>query len=139
MYSKILVPVDLAHTDQMWKALNIAIDLAQKYNASLCYITITNSTPSSAAGNPKELEQKLDTFAREQGKSHGIDTESIMVLTADTSVELERRILEAIESTGADLVVMDSHVPGIGDRLHFIRSNSANVVKHSSVSVFVVR
>ncbi|NWN91363.1 universal stress protein [Marinobacter adhaerens] len=139
MYSKILVPVDLAHTDQMWKALNIAIDLAQKYNAALCYITITNSAPSSAAGNPKELEQKLDTFAREQGKSHGIDTESIMVLTADTSVELERRILDAIESTGADLVIMDSHVPGIGDRLRFIRSNSANVVKNSSVSVFVVR
>src|SRR5699024_2953952 len=64
MYSKILVPVDLAHTDQMGKALNIAIDLAQKYNAALCYITITNTTPSAAAGNPKELEQKLDTFAR---------------------------------------------------------------------------
>jgi len=34
---------------------------------------------------------------------------------------------------------MASHVPGIGDKLHFIHSNAANLVKDTDVSVFVVR
>ena len=57
MYSKILVPVDLAHTDKMVKALNTSIDIAKHYNATLCYVTVTNSTPGAAAHNPKELAE----------------------------------------------------------------------------------
>lgn len=54
-------------------------------------------------------------------------------------MELDDRLLEAIRDTGADLVVMASHPPGIGDKLHIIHSNGANIVKHSNVSVFIVR
>ncbi len=139
MYSKILVPVDLSHTEKMSKALNTAVDIARHYNATLCYITVTNTTPSAAAHNPKELAEKLNTFALEHGKLHGIDTDSKVISTADTAVELENRLLEAIKDTGADLVVMASHPPGIGDKLHFLHSNGANIVKHSNVSVFIVR
>jgi hypothetical protein len=35
--------------------------------------------------------------------------------------------------------VMASHPPGIGDRLHILHSNGANIVKHSDVSVFIIR
>lgn len=139
MYSKILVPVDLSHTEKMSKALNTAIDIAKHYNATLCYITVTNTAPSAAAHDPKELAEKLNTFAQEHGKLHGIDTDSKVISTADTAVELENRLLEAIKDTGADLVVMASHPPGIGDKLHFLHSNGANIVKHSDVSVFIVR
>ncbi len=139
MYHKILVPVDLAHTDKISKALNTAIDIAKHYNATLCYVTVTNTAPSAAAHTPEELAEKLDRFALEQGKSHGIATDSKVLSTADTAVELDDRLLEAIKDTGADLVVMESHSPGIGDRLHLLHSNGANIVKHSNVSVFVVR
>lgn len=139
MYSKILVPVDLAKVDQLSKALNTAIDMAKHYKATLSYITVTNSTASAAAHNPEELAQKLDVFAREQGQAHGLKTESRVMSTADTAVELDERLLEAIDRSGADLVIMASHPPGIGDRLHFIHSNGANVVRRSSVSVFVIR
>jgi nucleotide-binding universal stress UspA family protein len=91
------------------------------------------------AHNPEELAEKLDAFAQEQGKSHGIETDSKVLLTADTAVELDDRLLEAIKDTGADLVVMASHPPGIGDRLHILHSNGANIVKHSDVSVFIIR
>jgi len=57
----------------------------------------------------------------------------------DTAVELDDRLLDAIKDTGADLVVMASHPPGIGDRLHILHSNGANIVKHSDVSVFIIR
>ncbi|TBW46917.1 universal stress protein [Marinobacter halodurans] len=139
MYRKILVPVDLAHTEKMPKTLNTAIDMAKHYNASICYITVTNAPPSAAAHNPKELAEKLDAFAHEQGDTHGIVTESKVISTPDTAVELDDRLLEAIKDTGADLVIMASHVHGLGDRLFHFRSNGANIVKHSDVSVFVVR
>jgi nucleotide-binding universal stress UspA family protein len=139
MYHKILVPVDLAHTEKIGKALNTAIDMAKHYHATLCYIAVTNTTPGAAAHNPKELEQKLRTFAEEQGKSHGIHTESKVLSTPDTAVELEDKLLRAIEDTGSDMVVMASHAPGLGDRLHLLHSNAANIVKQSTVSVFVVR
>lgn len=139
MYSKILMPVDLAHTDKMPKALNTAINIARQYQARLCYVTVTNTTPSAAAHNPEELADKLAAFASEQGQAHGIDTESRVIQTADTAVELEKKLLEVIEEYGADLVVMASHTPGIGDKLHILHSNAANIVRHSDVSVFVVR
>lgn len=67
MYQKILVPVDLAHLDKIPKTLNTAIDMAKHYQASLCYVTVTNSTPGAAAHNPKELADKLTEFARGTG------------------------------------------------------------------------
>jgi nucleotide-binding universal stress UspA family protein len=139
MYRKILVPVDLTHKEKLSKALDTAVDIAKHYNATLCYVAVTNATPSSVAHNPEELAEKLDAFAQEQGKSHGIETDSKVLLTADTAVELDDRLLEAIKDTGADLVVMASHPPGIGDRLHILHSNGANIVKHSDVSVFIIR
>ncbi|MCM0611273.1 universal stress protein [Marinobacter sediminum] len=139
MYRKILVPVDLAHTEKMSKALDTAIDIAKHYNATLCYITVTNTAPSAAAHTPEELADKLSAFAQEQGTSHGINTDSKVLSTADTAVELDDRLLDAIKDTGADLVIMASHPPGIGDKLHILHSNGANIVKHSDVSVFVVR
>jgi len=139
MYRKILVPVDLSRKAQMSKALNTAIDIAKHYNATLCYVAVTNTAPSAAAHNPEELAKKLSTFAQEQGKLHGVVTDSKVISTADTAVELDDRLLQTIEETGADLVIMASHPPGIGDRLHIIHSNGANIVRHSNVSVFVVR
>ncbi len=139
MYSKILVPVDLSHLEKMPKTLETAIDIAKHYNSTLCYVTVTNTTPGAAAHNPKELAEKLKEFAQEQGKSHGIKTQSEVIETPDTAVELDDRLLDVIKETGADLVVMASHPPGIGDRLHILHSNAARLVKHSDVSIFVVR
>lgn len=139
MYHKILVPVDLSHLDKMPKALDTAIDMARHYGARLCYVTVTNTPPGAAAHSPEELASKMDEFAREQGKAHGIKTEAKVLHSADTAVELDDKLLDAIKDTGADLVIMASHPPGIGDWLHLLRSNGANIVKHSDVSVFVVR
>ncbi|MFO8142520.1 MAG: universal stress protein [Marinobacter sp.] len=139
MYKRILVPVDLAHLDTMPKTLDTAIDMAKHYQASLCYVTVTNSTPGAAAHNPKELAEKLAKFAEEQGQAHDIQTETHVLESVDTAVELDDKLLKAIKDTGADLVIMASHAPGLGDKLHLIRSNGAQIVKHSDVSVFVVR
>lgn len=139
MYQKILVPVDLSHTDKLAKALNTAIDIAKHYKATLCYVAITNTTPGAAAHTPEELSEKLQVFAQEQGRAHGIKTDSLVITTPDTAIELDDRLLDAITNTGADLIVMASHTPGVGDKLHILHSNGANIVRHSDISVFVVR
>ncbi|KEF30997.1 Universal stress protein (Usp) [Marinobacter nitratireducens] len=139
MYHKILVPVDLSHTDKLAKALNTAIDIAKHYQAKLCYVAITNTTPGAAAHTPEELAEKMKEFAEEQGQAHGIKTESLVITTPDTAIELDDRVLDAIKDTGADLIVMASHTPGPGDKLHILHSNGANIVRHSDISVFVVR
>lgn len=139
MYSHILVPVDLSHLDKLSKALNTAIDIARHYNATLHYVTVTNRPPSPVAHNTHELEEELRLFAEEQGKDHGLKTTFSVIESPDTVVELEKRLIKAIGDTGADLLVMASHAPGIGDKLHFIRSNAANLVRDTSISVFVVR
>ncbi|MBB5321438.1 universal stress protein [Marinobacter oulmenensis] len=139
MYRKILVPVDLSHLDKMPKALNTAIDMAKHYGATLCYVTVTNSTPGAAAHNPEELADRMHEFAEEQGNAHGIKTEAEVLSSVDTAVELDDKLLEAIKNTGADLVVMASHAPGLGDKLHLLRSNGSEIVKHTDISVFVVR
>lgn len=139
MYRKILVPVDMGHLDKLSRALDTATDIGRHYDADICYVTVTNTTPSQAAHNPEELADKLADFARKQGETHNLKTQSRVMPTADTAVELDNRLLEAIKDTGSDLVVMASHAPGIGDKLHILHSNAANIVRHSDVSVFVVR
>ena len=81
----------------------------------------------------------MKEFAEEQGNAHGIKTDAEVLESVGTAVELDDRLLDAIKDTGADLVIMASHPPGIGDKLHLLRSNGANIVKHSDISVFVVR
>jgi len=139
MYHEIMVPIDLAHLDKLVKALNTAIDMAKHYNARLHYVTVTNSTPGTAAHNPEELAAKMETFAREQGQAHGIQTDYKVLESVDTAVELDEKLIGAIKDIQADLVVMASHPPGLGDKLHLLRSNGAEIVKHTDVSVFIVR
>jgi len=139
MYSKIMVPVDLAHEDKLTKSLNTAITMAQQHKATICYVAVSATAPTSAAHSTAELAEKLKRFADEQGELHGIDTTSKVVETADPSVELDRRLLEAIDECNADLVVMASHVPGVADRLHLMSSNGGDIARRAKVSVFVVR
>ena len=61
------------------------------------------------------------------------------IVAHDPAVELDNKLLDTIESTGADLVVMASHLPGLADKLHILRSNAGTIASKAKVSVFVVR
>lgn len=139
MYKSILVPTDLEHSDKLHKSLETAIHLAQKYGASLCYVAVTPNTPTSVATTPEEFEQQLKRFADEQGETHGIKTSAKAIVSHDPAVDLGDKLLEAIKESGADLVVMASHVPGLADKLHILHSNAGKIASRAEVSVFVVR
>ncbi len=139
MFERIMVPVVLDHVDRMERTLKAAADLAERYEASVTYVAVSGKVPNAVAKTPEKFAAELDMFAREQGSQAGISTDALTITSNDPAAELEHRLLEAVETTGADLVVMGSHPPGVADALHLIGSHAAWLVRHADVSVFVVR
>ncbi|MDT8450444.1 MAG: universal stress protein [Wenzhouxiangellaceae bacterium] len=139
MYSKIMVPVDLQHIEKIDKSLQCAAELAGIWDSVVCYVAVTGRVPNRVAPSPEKFEVEMNMFAHEQRDRFGIETEYKVVSSVDVPVELDDKILGAIDEIGADLVVMASHVPGVPDRLHLMSSNAAHIVRHADVSVFVVR
>lgn len=137
MFKTLMVPVDLVHAARLKRALTVAADLAGLYDAEICYVAVTAPTPGPAAHNPQEFAAKLDAFATEQGTVHGRKTRSHSIVSHDPAIDLDRTLLKAREEIGADLVVMASHVPGIGDFL--FPSHGGRMAQHAGVSVMVVR
>lgn len=137
MFAKIMTPVDLRHVDRLEKSLECSAELARHYGASLVYVGVTGAMPGSVAHNPEEYAQKLGAFAAKQGEARGIATSSHAVTAHDPSVDLDGALLKAVGETGADLVVMGTHVPGLSD--YIWSSNGGKIAAHADVSVMLVR
>jgi nucleotide-binding universal stress UspA family protein len=137
MFTKIMVPIDLAHATRQMSALEVAADLAKHYGAELVYTAVTASTPGPMGHNPEEFSANLGKFAQRQAESHNFKASSHAVVSHDPAVELDNALLKAREEIGADLVVMASHVPGIADYL--LPSHGGRMASHAGVSVMVVR
>ena len=138
MYSKIMVPVDLAHAQGLEKALATAADLAKHYAIPVCYVGISAATPGAVAHNPEEFAAKLDAFAQAQAEARGLaQVSAAPYVTHDPTIDLDPTLLRAVKEQGCDLVVMQSHVPGIAEYL--FASNAGHVATHSDVTVMVVR
>lgn len=137
MFSKLLVPVDLAHLDTLRHALTVAGDLARHHNASVCYMSVTATTPGQIARTPEEYADKLEAFAQEEGHKHGQPVTSHCVSAPDPVADLEDRVLEIIGSEHTDLVVMATHLPGHLDAV--MPANGARVARDTASSVFLVR
>jgi hypothetical protein len=60
-----MIPVDLAHLDQMDKSIAFATDLAKLYGAEVFVVSVTATTLTEIAHNPAEFSEKLDAFAGE--------------------------------------------------------------------------
>ncbi|NBB69091.1 MAG: universal stress protein [Alphaproteobacteria bacterium] len=137
MYRTILAPVDLTHVARLGKAIDTACDLAVHYGTRLVFVGVTATTPTPVAHNPHEFERKLAEFAAEQERRHGIAVESRAYTAHDPAVQIDDTLLQAVEDTGADLVVMASHLPNVVDAIW--PSRGGRVASHAPVSVFLVR
>ncbi|MCP8687462.1 universal stress protein [Marinobacterium sedimentorum] len=138
MYSHIMVPVDLAHAEQLHKALQTSADLAKLYQASVCYVGVSASTPSSIAHTPEEFSSKMEEFSQAQAAKHQLsNVSSATYISHDPTADLDDTLMRAASETGADLVVMASHVPGVME--HIFASNAGYFASFAKVSVLVVR
>lgn len=137
MFKRIMAPVDLAHVERLGGALACAADLSKHYGAPITYVGVTSSAPSKLAHNPEEFAQKLQAFAEGEAHKHGVDATAHAAIAHDPTTEVDDALMRAIEETGADLVVMASHVPDVID--YIWPSNGGKLAEHAKCSVMVVR
>ena len=137
MFSKIMVPVDLAHVDRLEKTLRVAEQMAKANDADIVFVGVAPSQPGSVARSPEEFDRKLTVFAGQQGQRLGVATSAATFVSVDIAAELDDTLFEAIESTGADLCVMQSHIPGLAE--YIWASHGGKIASHAEISVFLVR
>ncbi|MCG6657759.1 universal stress protein [Halomonas campisalis] len=137
MFSKIMVPIDLAHIEVIEPSLAAVADLARHYDAEVCYVGVTSSTPSSVARTPEEFQKKLEAFAQQRAQVHGQPVSAQTVHSADPVANLDDLLIQAIKDVGADLVVMPTHPPKHLDVI--MSSHGGKIATHTDVSVFLVR
>ena len=137
MFTKIMVPVDLAHEETLGRALEVSAQLARSFEVPVAYVGVSAGTPGALGHNPEEFGAKLEAFAAAQADAEGIEAEAAPVISHDPTADLDRALLDAVETTGADLVVMASHVPGLKD--YVWPPHGGKLAAHSKASVFVGR
>lgn len=137
MYHKIMVPIDLAHLELIEPTLETVADLAQHYDAEVCYVGVTSSAPNSVARTPEQFTQKLDAFAQKRADVHGQPVSTHTIVSPDPIADLDDDLIKAIKEVDADLVVMPTHPPKNLDVI--MPSHGGKVATHTDVSVFLVR
>ncbi len=138
MYSRILVPVDLDHVDQLGKALDLAGKTAKEHDATVIYVGVVDAVPTmSKTTEGSKARALLDEFSEEQGHKYGIKVADHVELRGDLHLNIGAEVIAAAEKTDSDLIVMASHVPGLKE--HIFASNAGYVASHAPMSVFVVR
>jgi len=137
MFTKIMVPVDLAHAATVEKAIQIAADLARLHNAEIFLVGVTDTAPGSVAHDPAEYQQKLEQFAADHSSRHGCSMAAKVVICNDPAAELDEALEDYGKEINVDLVVMASHLPGFMD--HLFHSRAGHLATHTDISVFIVR
>ncbi len=137
MFNRIIVPVDLAHIDQLERPLQVAADAAVHHGAEVWYVAVTSDAPGSVARTPGEYQQRLALFVAGQGRIHGRPCHSKVILSPDPVADLDETIIAAIREIGADLVVMGTHLPRHLDAV--MPSHGGRIATHTKASVFLVR
>ena len=137
MFQRILAPVDLLHLSKLDRALKVTAEEAKHYDIPVTFVSVTSSAPGEVAHNPAEFRSKLEAFAETQAEISGIEATALAVISHDPTTDVDDALLDAVRKTGADLVIMASHKPGLAE--YFWPSNGGKIASHSNASVFVVR
>ncbi|WMS44274.1 universal stress protein [Acuticoccus sp. MNP-M23] len=137
MYRTIMVPVDMAHVDRLDRSLQVCADLAKLYSAEVVYVGVTTEAPSEIAHTPAEFEARLKAFAEAETATHGHKARVRAYASHDPTSDLNHTLIEAVDDTGADLIVMAGYLPSFAD--HFRRSHESVLLNRTKVSLLVVR
>jgi nucleotide-binding universal stress UspA family protein len=117
--------------------LDCALDLAKHYGVPITYVGVTPSVPGPVAHTPEEYAEKLAAYAEGEAQKSGVETAAHTVIANDPITEVDDALLRAVDETGADLVVMASHIPDVMD--HIWPSNGGKLAEYAKCSVLVVR
>lgn len=138
MYKNIIVAVDLAH-GEAGKALLAKAGKLVDPGGTIRILHVLEDVPSYIAAElPRDLSDRRAAEAKVELKLLAEQA------SGGATVEIETRhgaaagqILETADDTGADLIMIASHRPGLSD--YFIGSTAARVVRHAQCSVLIAR
>ena len=141
MYNNILFPIDLEHTPEAEKALQIAIEEAQRSKAKMTVMTVAPGfgmpivasffDEATVKNAMKEIARQLKSYIADNFPE---DIEINAVVVEGNPSEL---ILKQAKKDGCDLIVISSHNNQVEHLL--LGSCAAKVVRHSDCSVTVVK
>ncbi|MBV8964295.1 MAG: universal stress protein [Hyphomicrobiales bacterium] len=140
MFKNILVPVDIAEVDIAKLGFDEAVELAKLSGASLRLIHVRSPVPYAMNeyipaeyydSDEKSVLKALQNIAAKLD----LPKDRVTVVSPFGSVYDE--VLKEAERMNADLIVVGSHRPNWSTYL--IGSNAANIVRHASCSVLVIR
>ena len=136
MYKTILVPIEMAHVDESEAVINLAKQQSAE-GAKIILLNVVEEIPTWAASAiPADIIERSKEISRQH----------LEALAASSGPNVEARIrsghayntiLDEAESSGAELIIIQSHRPGLQDYL--LGSTAAKVVRHATCSVLVVR
>lgn len=135
MYNTIIVPTDFTDEESTIQSLKNADLLSD--NGRIIFLHVIESIPSYALVDiPLDLMPDLLPKTR--------DTMNDWVNKSGVKAEIEvrnggayRNIIESAKENNADLILINSHQPGLQD--YFLGSTASKVVLHAKCSVLVER
>ena len=141
MYKDILFPIDLNQDSSSVNVLPSVIEYCKAFNSRLHVVTVVPDFSMPLVGSyfPENFGNKMveDTNKRLHAfiKEHVPSEVHVQHIVAEGVVYKE--IIRMANEIGADLIIMASHRPELGDFL--VGPNAERVVRHFNRSVLVVR
>ena len=140
MFKTILVPVDLSEIEAARPAIEKAAALAAISEGTLRLIYVRFIVPVTYMEfMPPAFDEEQQADAEKKladiAATVKLPPERVSAVVRFGSIYNE--VLEEVEDTGADLVVIGSHRPTMATFL--LGSNASTIVRHAKCSVLVVR
>lgn len=144
MYKDILLPVDITDKHSWKSALNIVIEYVSAFNSNLHILYVVSESGMSIVAQyfPKSSVQEV--LDKANSDLHDFVNKNIPKNLIESHVQhiigkgsVYDCIIDTSSKINADLIVMPAHRPELKDYL--LGPNSAKVVRHSNISVLVVR
>ena len=141
MFNKILIPVDLEHTESASRAIKLALDEAEISNAKIFVMTVAPGfgMPLVASFFDEEtVNRAMDEVSRHLRKFVTASIpEKFHPKTIVTQGNPAEQVLKQARLNDIDLIVISSHDTEFEQV--FLGSCSAKVVRHAKCTVFVVK
>lgn len=145
MYKKILLPLD--GSERAVKALNHAVELAQKLGSKITVMYVVPSLPAYVNTAVDQLGHAQQTIINELTR-HGREMlEEVVSSVSDKGVEIDTftilgqpadEILEKAKLENYDLIIMGSR--GLGEIKGYLMGSVSNrVTRHASCPVLIIR
>lgn len=137
MYGRIIVAVDLEHVDQAKTLVKRAGTLLDA-GGEIRLVHVLEEVPSFIAAQlPRDTQERRRAEAMVELKAMTDPAAGLRVVEDVRYGAASGQIMQAAEDSNADLIMIASHKPGLGD--YFIGSTAARVVRHATCSVLIQR